>query len=81
MVGKQFRAHEMTTEDRIREAADGVAVVSGLAVFLQWIPALVGIVTIVYTIWRIIESLDHRKQKGQWPFAPFGSPGNDKHNS
>jgi len=71
----------MTLDDKMKEVGDGVAVVSGLAVFFQWIPALVGIVTIIYTFWRIAESLDHRKRDGQWPFAPFGSPGNGKRNS
>jgi hypothetical protein len=71
----------MTFDEKVREVGDGVAVVSGFAVFLQWMPAAVGIVTIIYTIWRIAEALDHRKRDGQWPFAPFGSPGNGKRNS
>lgn len=71
----------MTLDDKMKDVGDAAAVVSGFAVFFQWIPALVGIVTIIYTVFRIVEALDHRKQKGQWPFAPFGSPGHqhDKH--
>jgi hypothetical protein len=64
----------MTTSDRYKDIADGAAILSGAAVFLQWIPAAVGIVTIIYTIWRIIESLDHRKRAGMFPFAAFGHP-------
>ena len=67
----------MALDERVREVGDGVAVVSGFAVFLQWMPAAVDLVTILYTIFRIVESLDQRKQKGQWPFAPFGTPGHD----
>ena len=65
----------MTLDEKVREVGDGVAVLSGFAVFLQWMPAAVGVVTILYTIFRVAESLDARKQKGQWPFAPFGTPG------
>ena len=65
----------MTLDEKMKDVGDAAAVVSGLAVFLQFIPAVVGIVTIIYTIWRIVESLDHRKRDGQWPFAPFGSAG------
>lgn len=61
------------SEEHVRDIGDGVAVVSGLAVFLQWIPALVGIITILYTVFRIAEALDHRKSRGQWPFAKFGT--------
>lgn len=68
----------MTLDDKIRDVGDGVALVSGLAVFMSWIPAVVGVVTIIYTFFRMAEALDHRKQKGQWPFAPFGSRGKDE---
>jgi hypothetical protein len=60
--------------DRYREIADGAAILSGAAVFLNWIPEIVGVVTIIYTIWRIVEALDHRKRVGMFPFAPFGHP-------
>lgn len=68
----------MTLDDKMRDVGDGVALVSALAVFMHWIPAVVGVVTIIYTVFRIVEALDHRKQKGQWPFAPFGSRGHEE---
>lgn len=68
----------MTLDDKMRDVGDGVALVSGLAVFMSWIPAVVGVVTIIYTLFRMVEALDHRKQKGQWPFAPFGSRGHEE---
>lgn len=68
----------MTLDEKMKDVGDAAAVVSGLAVFLQFIPAVVGIVTILYTVFRMIEALDHRKQKGQWPFAPFGTVGHEK---
>jgi hypothetical protein len=64
--------------DIVKEIGDGVAVISGVAVFMSWIPAAAGIVTIIYTLWRMIEALDHRKRDQVWPFAPFGSPGRNK---
>lgn len=75
MVGKQNGFTRMTLDDKMRDVGDAAAVVSGFAVFLQFIPAVVGIVTIIYTVFRIVESLDHRKRDGMWPFAPFGSAG------
>lgn len=68
----------MMNDDTIKDTMDTIAVASGLAVFLQWIPALVGVITIVYTLWRLAAGLDHRKREGLWPFAPFGSGGPGK---
>ncbi len=64
----------MHLDDKMKDVTDAAAVVSGLAVFLQFIPAVVGIVTIAYTLFRFAEALDGRKRHNQWPFAKFGSP-------
>lgn len=58
--------------DKIKDVSDVTAMALGGAVFMQWIPAVVGVVTILYTVWRIFESLDERHRKGQWPWGPFG---------
>lgn len=63
------------TQDQIKDTADTAAVLSGIAVWMQYIPAIVGIVTICYTVWRFLVSLDYRKRNKQWPFSPFGSEG------
>ena len=62
----------------IKDVGDAVAVTTGLAVFMQWIPAVAGFVTITYTLFRLIEALDARKRDNKWPFAPFGSSGKEE---
>lgn len=67
----------MVTGDRVKDAGDTAAILAGVAVWMQWIPVVVGLVTIVYTVWRFIEALDVRRRYQQWPFAAFGSPGTE----
>ena len=62
-------------EQTIRDLGDGAAILAGLAVFMQWLPAVAGLVTILYTLWRLVEALDERKRTRRFPFAPFGSDG------
>lgn len=56
-----------------RDLGDSTAILTGLAVFFQWLPAVAGILSIIYTLWRLIEALDHRKRQKLFPFAPFGA--------
>ena len=56
----------------LKDMADGAAVATGLAVFFQWLPAVAGILSILYTVWRLIESLEHRAREKLWPFGKFG---------
>lgn len=41
--------------------------------FFQWLPAVAGLLSIIYTLWRLVEALDNRKRQKLFPFAPFGS--------
>lgn len=62
------------TDHPLRDLGDSAAIATGLAVFFQWLPAVAGLLSIIYTVWRLVESLDNRKRHKLFPFGPFGSP-------
>jgi hypothetical protein len=65
----------MSNEKTIANAADVAVAATVGAVWLAWLPSAAAILTIIYTAWRLIASLDYRRQRQQFPFAKFGSPG------
>jgi len=65
----------MSTQKLVANIADTAAAVTVAGIWMQWVPVFAGIVTIIYTLWRLISSLDYRRQRKQFPFAPFGSQG------
>lgn len=67
----------MSGDKPLANALDGAAALTVVGIWLQWVPVVAGVVTIIYTIWRLISSLDYRRQRKQFPFAPFGSQGID----
>ena len=64
-----------SAEQTVRGIADVAAVGTGVAVFLQWLPAVVGVVTILYTALRIFEFMENRHAQAHWPFGPFPKRG------
>jgi len=63
--------------DKIGNVTDAAAAITVAAVWMAWLPVAAAVITIVYTLWRLISSLDYRRQRKQFPFAPFGSQGID----
>lgn len=60
------------TDHPLRDLGDSAAIATGLAVFFQWLPAVAGLLSIIYTVWRLVESLDNRKRQKLFPYGPFG---------
>jgi hypothetical protein len=56
----------------LKDIWDSAAIATGLAVFFQWLPAVAGLLSILYTVWRLVESLDNRKRQKLFPYGPFG---------